>query len=365
MPRYLVLPILASLLLAASYAHADDSNPILRSEFVFTDAPFASCHAATIAETPDGTLVAAWFAGTKEGANDVAIWSARLEKNAERWSAPELVGNADDETVPCWNPVLFQPKDGPLYLFYKQGRKIAEWQGVLLTSYDSGRTWRDRRVLPEFFIGPVKNKPVELADGSCLAPSSTEHDGWRVHFEFIPAFDKTWSRTEAINNKKECGAIQPTILIHNDGRLQALCRNRNGAASILQTWSEDSGRTWSKLEPTALPNPNSGIDAVTLQDGRFLLVYNHTNVATGGRNMLNVAVSDDGLNWRAVAILENSSGEYSYPAVIQARDGAVHILYTWRRTRVRRVVLDPTKIVGAPIVDGVWPEASALLPAQE
>lgn len=337
---------------------ADSESPIMTRETIFDEAPFASCHASTIAEAADGTLVAAWFGGSKEGANDVAIWSSYKEKGADSWSVPKLVGNADDETVPCWNPVLFQPRSGPMLLFYKQAREIAKWQGVLLLSHDGGRTWGERRTTPEYFIGPVKNKPVELADGTILCPSSTEHDGWRVHFEFIPALDKTWLRTQAINSKEECGAIQPSILFHEDGRLQAICRNRDGNGKLWQTWSDDNGRTWSKLEPTTLPNPCSGTDAVTLQDGRQLLVYNHTNLTSGARRILNIAISDDGVRWKAVAVLENAPGEYSYPAVIQSHDGTVHITYTWKRVKIAHVTLDPAKIVGVPIVDGVWPETT-------
>lgn len=350
--------LILSLLLISATTFADDAarpsaedSPLVEREFIFDEAPFASCHASTIVETRDGTLVAAWFAGTKEGAGDVAIWSSVKEKGAENWSAPRVVGDADEEDVPCWNPVLFQPKDGPTALFYKQGREIAKWQGVLLLSHDGGKTWGERRVLPEFFIGPVKNKPVQLADGTILCPSSTEHDGWRVHFEFIPAFDKTWSRTEAINTKEEGGAIQPSVLFHRDGKLQAICRNRNGVGRLWQTWSDDGGRTWSKLEPTTLPNPCSGTDAVTLADGRQLLVYNHTTTLTGGRNILNVAASDDGIVWRAVGVLENAKGEYSYPAVIQSADGTIHITYTWRRKKIVHVTLDPSKLDGGEPVD--------------
>ena len=332
-------------------------NPIVDAEFIFSSAPFDSCHASTIAQADDGSLVAAWFAGSREGADDVAIWTSRKNVDSNQWTTPVVAGNSDNEDEPCWNPVLFQPSDGPLLLFYKQGRKIAQWQGVLLSSDDFGKTWKDRRVLPEHFIGPVKNKPVELKDGTILCPTSTEHDGWRVHFEFIPALDKTWSRTDAINNDKEYEAIQPSVLFHKDGRLQALCRNKNGNEKLLQTWSDDGGRTWSKLAPTVLPNPCSGTDAVTLKDGRQLLVYNHSNRTTGNRSVLNVAISDDGISWNAVCVLENSPGEYSYPSVIQTRDGLVHIVYTWKRERIKHVTLDPSNCVGAAIIDGVWPDS--------
>jgi predicted neuraminidase len=140
--------------------------------------------------------------------------------------------------------------------------------------------------------------------------------------------------------------------VHPKGRLQAIGRTR-GTGRVFETWSEDEGRTWTPLTLTSLPNPNAGIDAVTLADGRFLVVYNHT---PKGRSPLNVAISDDGRQWDAGLIVEDDPGrEFSYPAVIQARDGLVHITYTWRRERIRHVVVDPARIERRPIVDGLWP----------
>ena len=110
---------------------------------------------------------------------------------------------------------------------------------------------------------------------------------------------------------------------------------------ITEAWSEDHGKTWSPMTATALPNPSAGIDAVRLADGRFLLVYNPTR---RGRQQLQIAVSRDGKTWTPSVMLEDSPGEYSYPAMIQARDGRVHVTYTWKRQRVRHVVLDPAKI---------------------
>jgi predicted neuraminidase len=129
---------------------------------------------------------------------------------------------------------------------------------------------------------------------------------------------------------------------------------------VVETWSQDQGRSWSELRATSLPNPNSGLDGVTLQDGRHLLVYNHKvrdrGRWEGSRSRLNVAVSVDGKEWQAAAELENQPGEYSYPAVIQARDGTVHVSYTWRRKRIQHVEIDPEQLVLRAMVDGVWPE---------
>jgi predicted neuraminidase len=90
-----------------------------------------------------------------------------------------------------------------------------------------------------------------------------------------------------------------------------------------------------------------------LQDGRALLVYNHS---TSGRTPLNVALSSDGLAWQSALVLEDAPCEYSYPAVIQTSNGHVHVTYTWRRERIKHVVLDPDRLTGRAIVGGRWPE---------
>jgi predicted neuraminidase len=250
---------------------------------------------------------------------------------------------------PCWNPVLFQPRSGPLMLFYKVGPSPRQWWGMLMTSEDDGRTWSSPRKLGKGplgpLCGPVKNKPIQLQDGAILCPSSTESDGWRVHFELTRDLGKTWEVIGPINDGREFAAIQPTFLLHPKGRLQALCRSQQDV--ITQAWSDDNGRTWGPMTATSLPNPSSGIDAVTLADGRHLLVYNHTTrnqPFPAARQMLNVALSSDGRDWQSVLILERSEGQYSYPAVIQTSDGLVHITYTFNRETIMHVVLDPSKL---------------------
>ncbi|MBR5626481.1 MAG: exo-alpha-sialidase, partial [Thermoguttaceae bacterium] len=317
-------------------------------------APFAQCHASTIEETAGGYLVAAWFGGTGEGDKDVKIWCSTCIDG--KWTEPIIA--ADENNVPCWNPVLFQPSDGPLYLFYKVSDKIATWRGVYKTSIDNGRTWENRTMLPEGLIGPVKNKPIQLSDGTILSGSSTEHDGWIIHVERLLPDAEEWIKSPPLNDKAH-GAIQPTLLRYADGRIQMICRPGSPWKNLWQLWSDDQGVTWGKMSGLPLPNPNSGIDAVTLRDGRQLLVYNHTNAQTTPkhREMLNVAVSVDGEQWEAVCKLEETPRcEFSYPAVIQSKDGLIHIVYTWKRTHIKHVVLDPEKIQGIPIVDEQWPD---------
>ncbi len=339
------------LLIASGTPSAQNSRRkgIVKEEFIFEKASFPQCHASTIAQAGDGGLIAAWFGGTHEKHKDVGIWVSRQIN--DDWTAPIEVANGVQygepdgflHRHPCWNPVLFQPAGGPLMLFYKSGPDPRSWWGLLMTSDDGGKTWSQPRRLPEGIDGPVKNKPVQVANGDILCGSSTEYDGWRVHFERTSDLGRTWTRIGPINDGRMIGAIQPSILLHGGGKLQALGRSHQGR--IWQAWSEDDGKTWSAMELTDLPNPNAGTDAVTLRDGRHLLVYNHTvrgDPSPKGREMLNVAVSDEGKHWKETLVLENTpESEFSYPAVIQTTDGLVHIRYTCKRQRIKHVVLDP------------------------
>jgi predicted neuraminidase len=332
------------------------SAAIVSSEFLYESAPFPSVHASTMAETRDG-MVAAFFGGTRESAPDVGIWVVRQEKG--KWTAPVEVANGvqpDGSRHPCWNPVLFEMPDQSLALFYKVGPTPRTWWGVVRTSKDAGRTWGAPQRLPDGILGPIKNKPVRLSDGTIISPSSTESDEkpslWRVHFERSTDEGRTWTivRPPVVKGAQELQAIQPSILVLGGNRLEAVGRSRSG--KVFQTVSEDGGKSWSPLSLTSLPNPSSGTDAVTLRDGRHLIVYNHT---PKGRTPLNIALSRDGVTWEAGLTLEREPGEYSYPAVIQASDGRIHVSYTWKRERVRHVVIDPTRLTSAPLTDGNWP----------
>jgi predicted neuraminidase len=340
-------------LIVSSAAAQQSAQPpgVLKTEFLYETAPFPQCHASTIVETKSG-LVAAWFGGTYERHPDVGIWFSRHDGKA--WSRPVEVANgveSPEKRHPCWNPVLFQMPDGPLLLFYKVGPSPSTWWGMLIRSTDGGQTWTRPQRLPAEIAGPIKNKPVLLADGRLLCGSSTEDQGWRVHMEWTSDAGQTWKRTAVLCDGKAQQAIQPTILRHGE-RLQIVCRNR-ASTHLWQSWSDDGGQSWSKLEPVSLPHPGSGVDGVTLKDGRQLLVYNHTQ---SGRSPLNVGLSRDGKEWQAALMLESQPGEYSYPAVIQTSDGLVHITYTWKRQKVKHVVVDPAKLAARPIVDGKWPE---------
>ena len=248
----LVTLFLVPVLLAGVAPRADDPA-ILVNEFIYETAPYPSAHASTIVETTSHEIVAAWFGGTRERSPDVGIWVARRTKDG--WTPSVEVANGvqpDGTRHPTWNPVLFQPRSGPLMLFYKVGPSPESWWGMLRMSTDGGRTWSEARRLPDGILGPIKNKPVQLADGTILSPTSTESESepsrWQVHFERSSDGGKRWTATQPLNDGTTIAAIQPSILFREKiggNALLAVGRTRQGM--VFSTSSDDGGKTWSAL----------------------------------------------------------------------------------------------------------------------
>ncbi len=323
----------------------DACHAVVSRDFVADPSPTAASHAGTLVDTPHG-LVAAWFGGKQERDPSVGIWLAR--RDAKGWTPPREVATgvqADGSRLPTWNPVLFRSRAGSLMLFYKVGPDPQHWWGMVMTSQDDGAHWSAARALPPGILGPIKDKPVQLADGAIVSPSSTEQGDWHIHMERSDDEGRTWQREPDVASAG-IDAIQPSLLVHGDGTLQAIGRTKQGR--LFDTRSHDGGRQWSPLRLLDIDNPNAGIDAVALADGRYLLVYNPTLPGKDwwdGRGTLAVALSADGHHWKRVLTLEDHPGkEYSYPAIIQSADGRVHVLYTWERSHMRHVVIDPTRL---------------------
>jgi predicted neuraminidase len=318
----------------ASISFSQTEPRLLEAEFVFEQAPFPSCHASTVVECPSGDLLCAWFGGKDEGDPSVGIWLSR--RTATGWSPPRNV--AQEPGVPCWNPVLFYAGDG-LWLYYKVGPSPDTWTGASRWSADHGVTWSEQRLLPAGLLGPVRAKPMRLANGEILAGSSTEsYRAWTGWAELSQDGGSTWQRFGplALPDESE-GLIQPTLWEAKPGHVVALMRATRKIGVICRADSVDGGRTWSPAKRTDLPNPSAGIDAVKLADGRVALVYNPTR---SGRSPLSVAISrDDGATWSPPFHVETDPGEYSYPAMIQAKDGTLHLTYTWRRQRIKHAVV--------------------------
>lgn len=322
-------------------------------------------HASTVVELKDGDVMTAWFGGSKEGAPDVAIYGARLHAGA--WSTP--IELARETKVACWNPVLFHTKDGRLWLYYKYGTKPSTWAGARKWSGDEGRTWSTEERLPEGILGPIKDKPQVLGDGAIVSGSSVENGKWAAWIERSADGGKTWTSfgpvtvpgeidvpdagakaasqeqlasiwdaREGVSTKvyppspTTVGIIQPSVVWMGEHHLRFYARSRTKSARIAVADSMDDGKTWTQAHFIDLPNPNSGIDAVRLKDGRIVLIFNNSY---NKRTPLNLAVSEDGEHFHIVRTLEDGPGQYSYPAIVQAANGDLLMTYSWRRQTIK------------------------------
>ena len=325
---------------------AADPAPHAGQEFIYETAPFPECHASTLVELPGGAILAAWFGGTEEGHPDVAIWASRREAGAPagsgRWSAPRKL--ASEPGQPCWNPVLFHDAAGRLWLYWKVGPSPDRWSGARAVSTDGGETFGPPEILPAGILGPVKDKPLVLPGGDVLCGSSVEsYRAWTVWVERLSADGKTWTKhgpVEVPGHRR--GIIQPTLFPGDGPREVVLLARASGIGRVCRARSDDGGTTWGPAEPTEMPNPNSGIDAVRLPDGRVVLA---ANPVAGGRTPLVLAVSRDlGRTWKSAVVLEDRPGEYSYPAVIRLASGDLAVTYTWDRKKIRFARVPPSAL---------------------
>ncbi|TKK64153.1 sialidase [Ilyomonas limi] len=316
---------------------------LVEKGLIFDTVPFKSCHASTIVQLSNGTLMAAWFGGEEEGSPDVSIWTA--VKKDSGWTTPIKTADGiqpDGKQFACWNPVLFKAKDGTLYLHYKVGPNPREWWAMYKLSTDDGNTWSAAKPLPDGFLGPIKDKPLQLLDGHILYPSSVEsrdEQWWTIHIEQSDEKLQQWQKINI-----DCDTfqvIQPTLLTYPHNKLQLLARSKQNV--IVQGWSDDNGHTWSRLTKTALPNPNSGIDAVTVNNQLQVLVYNPLRAGQDwweGRSVLKLAISTDGEHWQDIYSFEHEQkGEFSYPAIIADTSGNLYVTYTYNRANIKFVHL--------------------------
>lgn len=378
--RWMRLAAVVVLAMGAAMANAQSGDGLIfppLSSGTALPGTQANNHASTLVELKNGDVMAAWFAGTREGAPDVKIYGARLHKG--EWSAPAVLAQADG--VACWNPVLFHTHDGRLWLYYKYGTHPSTWKGARIWSKDEGRTWGKVEYLPDGILGPIKDKPLVLPDGTIVSGSSVENGKWNAWIERSADNGKTWTKFGPITvpanedvpgktalaaeqvkqgperngvhtkvyppSQSTVGIIQPSVVWMTGKHLRFFARSRTRAAEIAVADSFDDGKTWTQAHFIDVPNPNSGIDAVRMKDGRIVLAFNDSY---NERTPLNLAVSRDGTHFRIFKTLEDGPGQYSYPAIIQATDGELLITYTWRRESIKfvRVPLATVPEVNSP-----------------
>jgi len=310
---------------------------------------FGECHASTVVSAKNGNVLVAYFAGSKEGKDDVAIWLSMLEGG--EWKKPRVIAKVKD--IAHWNPVLFETDEG-IRLVFKVGKSVPVWVSYTMLSKDNGVTWSDPELMNSDNPagGPVKNKPIVLSDGRMLAPNSDEDEAdvdWVSRIDESTDGGKTFQKLAYIPlNRKDAseptymtgeGAIQPTLWESAPGKVHALIRT--AAGYIFRSDSEDGGKTWCTAYPTSLANNNSGLDLVNV-NGTIYLVLNPDGENWGSRTPLIVMKSvDNGETFEDYAVLcdnlydepHGRTGEFSYPSVVE-KDGSLHIVYTHNRKSV-------------------------------
>lgn len=367
--------VVLTTLVWAAMVTAGTAQAELQSELIF---PLQGkhVHGSSVIELPNGDLIAAWFYGSGErSANDVKIQGARLSKGASRWS--EVFTFADTPDIPDCNPTLYVDAKGRLWLFWivvhnnrwersilkylraddpgSEGAPKWTWQDIILLKpgddfperFDaafkelgySQSMWAEyarpyNRLLIDAARDPEKRdigwmtrtRPIDLPSGRILVPLYS--DGFNACLMAIS--DDLGENWRASKPMIGLGPIQPTLARRTNGDIVALCRDSgNAPPRVLMSVSTDDGETWSVARDTELPNPGSSLAVVTLNDGRWALVYNDTDQ---GRHSLAIAISEDeGRTWphkRHLELAEPRGGSFSYPTAFQATDGRIHVSYS-------------------------------------
>lgn len=305
-----------------------------RGHYVFhgtTERP--SCHCASITERPGGGLFATWYAGSREGAADVAVMCA--VHDGERWGEPRVL--FDPPGMPGGNTVVCSCGD-QLWHFVDVIQSEG-WDSAalyLLRSDDGGETWSEAEVFDNEPGMMVRHRPLEISSGRLILPAYDEKS-WEGVCYLTDDGGENWRRSGRIVAGSGC--IQPAIIEREDGTLHALLRSDGNVPHAWESDSHDGGETWSACEPSELQNPNSGADMVKLSSGETIACFNDS---PNRRTPLTLALSlDEGRTWSARRNIESQPGEYSYPTLMAGNDGTVHLVYTWRRERIRWANFEP------------------------
>jgi predicted neuraminidase len=325
--------------------------PVLEgtSRIVSAESP-PSVHSATAVEISGGRLRAFWYGGTREGAKDVALYSAVFDPSSSAWS-PQAIVTTREETASdlgryvkkLGNPVAARDGEGRLWLFYVSV-SLGGWSGSAVNyriSEDEGASFGPAHRLvssPLLNVGTLVRGPaISFEDGTVGLP---------VYHELLGKFGELLRITpegevlEKLRLSHGRSSLQPVVVPL--GRLDAVAFLRSSGGSpkrVLSTRTADGGRTWSDLVPTALPNPDAAIAAVRARGGALVIAYNESEV---DRSNLKIAVSrDDGRTFAPLSTVDppepSRARELAYPWLLESSDGSLHLLYSWNRSRIVHV----------------------------
>jgi len=329
-----------------------DEPPATGGGFIDHDPPLPYVHCPSLCTGPDGRLHCTWYAGSREGGRDVAVWIADAEMPpdglAAVWGPPRVVADRttaiadlDRYVAKVGNPVVFATADRLWVVFVTIA--VGGWSGSSLnavSSTDGGRTWSPARRLvlsPFFNISElVRAAPVPLEGGGVGLP---------VYHEFAGKFpEMLWleprgDRLVATKSRLAGGRslLQPAVVPADARRAVAYLRNHGPDHALVVQRTNDGGRSWSPPAPTSLPNPDASVAALRLATGAVIVAC---NLSPTDRHDMTLVRSPDGVgDWSTVAVLENEPRErFAYPFLSRDPGGRIHLVYTWKMRRIRHHV---------------------------
>ena len=329
----------------------NEQKPFFHKSFVFEKEPTDSAHASSIASLAGGELIAVWYGGSREGASDVAIYSARKDTKKAGWGQPEILIEPDRVALDLGrhikklgNPVLLSDNKKKLWMFFVT-TSVGGWSTSainLVMSHDGGHSWGStKRLVSSPFLNLstlVKGRPFFYQDGSIGLPAYHELAGKFAELIRVSANGDVVNKVRMTHGRY---TIQPSIVPLENDRLLAMMRNTNQTRNIVRAYAEQGGQQWSDTEYTELNNPDAAISMAGNAES-LVLAYNDIK---HDRNRLALAVSvDSGMTWIKRVMLESAEpdehgkkSEFSYPYMIKTATGEYHLVYTWQRKRIAYV----------------------------
>ncbi len=337
---------------------ASSLDPVYSSDFLPSTGA-TSVHCATAAELANGDLMAAWYGGSDEAAHDVQIFTSTLDHKTRQWSTPAVLESRASverslhlHVKSIGNPVLIADSHG-VSLFYA-AILFGGWSGatICMKSSPDGVHWSlSHRVYTSPFLNigmNVRGRPWRYSDGSIALPIYHELPRkWPA----IARIDSSGRVIDEARISSSQALIQPWIVPTGPHTVVAFMRwSSSMAGCVTVTRSDDAGVHWSAIARTRLVHRDSAVCGTRLGDGSLLAVYN--NSIWDRRDLSMARSADGGVHWSKPHPLERDSTpgnlvrrEYSYPYVLQTRDGLYHLLYTWQRTRIRHVVFNDSWVL--------------------
>ena len=310
------------------------SKPLFETYQVFTPEGYMKPHGASMVELKNGNILATWFAGKEEGHAEAKIISSVWDRATGKWSASSNVVPAD-YSKSVGNTCLFRDDDGIIWMFFASV-KFGGWSGAMtdyVQSHDEGKTWTEGKNLVLALGNLPRNPPIKTGDHKILLP---------LFVDFMYELNLVGSYTAIIEYKNgkilsktyaeldNHNAIQPAVVKLKDGRILLLARDKSGRF-VRRSYSNNNGKTWGSVDLTELPNPDSALAAIIVEElDAVLVAYNHSHLK---RNPLSLAISTDyGQSFSRVADLEFKPGNldtsFSYPAILRSSDGFIHLLWS-------------------------------------